>query len=665
MADLKLVSDNITNAKKPSKSKGSGSSGGNGGGSGSGSAATLTFGGYAIIGGCFYQEKNTQSQGDIKIKLCDFIATIHEEIEQDTGLENKAVLRIQATRHDGMVLPVVDVQAAKFFAKTSPWVNEAYGTRLLVEPGNTKSDHLRAAIQRYSMLNGDIHRSQIFCFTGWKLFNEQWHYLTGTGAINAEGLQDSIQTELGAGHMRRYQLPEPFKNEKLNQAGALALELLNICPNKPFIGAALLAAVARAPLGECKEIDFCLFLHGQTGTRKSSITALALAFFGAFNGNSFPANWSDSDSDLEAKAFQAKDSLFVVDDYKPSVNQAEASKLHSKSERFVRNTGNLAGRGRRNTDMTAKAAPYNRSMTIITGEDLPRGQSLLGRLLILELSREDVHLPTLSKLQKAAREGVFSGVMAAYIHYLAPRLDTLKTTFPELILQSRDEVLQQGFASSHSRAPDLYTNLVVGAEQFLNFLTDTGALSLERNNVLFDDLQTALKQAFSEQAMYQIEQDECERFMSLLKALLSSGNAHVSDSLTKAVPMTRPYFWGWRKTEQKVNGIEAMHSFEQYTPNGDCIGYINEKARELWLEQESTFARVQQMARNQGDAFLMSAPTLWRRMLEAGLIIKWEDRDGGKTRKSTVKRTIAGVGGQRVMVLSADVIEGVEQTGAY
>jgi hypothetical protein len=112
--------------------------------------------------------------------------------------------------------------------------------------------------------------------------------------------------------------------------------------------------------------------------KKSAITALPLAFFGDFDARHFPGNFSDTDNSLELKGFQAKDGIFVVDDYKPSGNQTEAAKLHAKIERFVRDTGNQGARGRLTTDLKQKQAPYNRSLTLITGEDLPRGQSLLG-----------------------------------------------------------------------------------------------------------------------------------------------------------------------------------------------------------------------------------------------------------------------------------------------
>jgi hypothetical protein len=139
--------------------------------------------------------------------LCDFTCSITEEITQEDGLEDKAVLRIAAKRHDGFILPDADIPATKFYSSSANWVNEFFGTRLFIYPGATKKDHLRACVHRYSQLSGDIPRRHVFRYTGWKLINEQWHYLTGTGAITAEGLQDHLEVDLGAGHMSKYRLP--------------------------------------------------------------------------------------------------------------------------------------------------------------------------------------------------------------------------------------------------------------------------------------------------------------------------------------------------------------------------------------------------------------------------------------------------------------------------
>ncbi len=203
----------------------------------------------------------------------------------------------------------------------------------------------------------------------------------------------------------------------------------------------MLAAVARAPLGECHPTDFAIWLHGLTGSKKSSVAEIAQAFFGSFADHHFPSNWSDSVNDCEMKSHQAKDGVFTVDDFKPSVSRAETDKLHAMAERLIRNTGNQAGRGRRDSDMRARAAPFSRSMMLITGEDLPRGQSLLGRLLILEMSRPDVDTPLLKHLQNKAKAGTFAGLMSAYLQWLAPRMDKLKKDFGVIVEQYRDGAL--------------------------------------------------------------------------------------------------------------------------------------------------------------------------------------------------------------------------------
>ena len=73
---------------------------------------------------------------------------------------------------------------------------------------------------------------------------------------------------VSAGHMSRYYLPAPPDHEQLKAAAASSLDLLEICPGKLHVGAVLLAAVARAPLGVCHPIDFVLFIYGITGGEK-------------------------------------------------------------------------------------------------------------------------------------------------------------------------------------------------------------------------------------------------------------------------------------------------------------------------------------------------------------------------------------------------------------
>lgn len=653
--DKKPVLELVNSAKKPPAKK-IGNTGGNGG---SGASKAEQFGDYLVKNGAFHQVKPVKDgEGgfrSVEFPLCDFTCRIVEEITSDDGLVDATFLRIEGHRAKGGLLPLVDVPAKSFYSSQGSWANEYWGTKPFIYPGAAKKDNLRACIHLFSQLKGDIPRRTVFKFTGWKKLDDRWHYLTGSGAITADGLIGGIEVDLGAGHMSRYQLPEPLLTvEALQQAVADALMLLEVCPSKPHIGAALFAAVARAPLGECHPTDFAVWLHGLTGSRKSAIAAIALAFFGNFTARSFPSNWSDSVNDCETKSHQAKDAVFVVDDFKPSVSQAEASKLHAMAERLVRNTGNQAGRGRRDSNMQAKAAPYNRSLMLVTAEDLPRGQSLLGRLLILELAGTDVDNNTLSRLQRAAADGHFTGLMSAYLHWLAPRLDQLKKDFPANVEVCRNAAIRDGLAASHSRAPEIYANLIAGTETFLEFLEAAGAVGNEQSNGLLSSIEDGLQQAFREQGAYQTDQDEVERFLQLLRAALGSGNAHIACRLKLGPPDTRPFAWGWRDAGPDLAGDKS------YNPMGDCIGYYaapkDGSPAEVWLQQETVFKITQQFARNQGDAFLLSPASLWRRMHEKNLIVHTEPDPGRNKPRLAVRRTVGGAS-KRVMILAADLIE--------
>lgn len=613
------------------------------------------FGDYTIINNAFYHLITVRGSGDkIPTPLCNFTCRFLEEIVNDNGLTDTSFLRIEGKRSDGVILPLVDVHAKDFYSTLHNWPNEVWGTIPFIYPGNAKRDNLRAAIHLYSVLNGDIPRRTVYGYTGWKKINEAWHYLTGSGAITATGLIDNVQVEMGAGHMSRYVLPAPLTCEQLKKAANEVLNLPDICPGKKHIGLTLLAAMARAPLGECQCTDFIIWLHGPTGSKKSSLAALPLAAFGDFTARSFPANFSDTINDTDGKAFQTKDSVFVVDDFKPSTSLIEANKMHAAAERFIRGTGNQQGRGRRDGDMRAKPAPYNRSLTICTGEDLPRGQSILGRALILELLAKDVNNHTLTRLQRAAAAGQFSGLMAAYLQWLAPQIDKLKHDFPKRVIQTRDQAIADEICRSHPRAPENYANLVAGLDVFCDFLQAQAGLSIEDCCALQAEAETELRQLFDEQESYLRDQDEVERFLQLTRAALSSGCCHIAYSLNQGPPSSRPYAWGWRSDAVDASGEPILK------PLGDCIGWFyedqNDNLSEVWFQQETVFKIVQQFARSSGEPFLLGQATLWRRLFDKGFLLYFESRIDRSRPRLSVKRMVAGRS-IRVMILAAKTIE--------
>lgn len=580
----------------------------------------------------------TPQINEIPTALTDnFIALIAEQIVLDDGAKQDTAFFLEGKQKNGALLPPLTISALQY--QTMQWPLRHWGARAIVEADQATPRRLANAILK---LSGDIPLTTVYQHTGWRKIDDAWRYLSASGAIGEDGLNPDIRIELGEGHLQRYALPAPADNPR-QIAGAL-FRLLDIAPQNRAVGVSLFCGVIRAALGECLPIDFSLFLLGQTGSQKSECAALALGCFGDFNARTFPANFTDTENDLEHKAHQAKDAVFVVDDFAPSVNQQEANKLHSKAERLFRSVGNQAGRGRRNADMTGKPAYFPRGLLIATGEDIPKGASLLGRLLIIELRRGDVDLSLLSDFQRRARNGELVGIMAAFSQWLAPRIAELKRSFPEKVRDIRDAV-QGRFPQSHPRAPDIYAPLYAAAEVYIEFAQSVDAIGATSAGELIDKIDETLKIVVLEQKQYQKNADEVERFIALLRAAFSAGECHVSDHLKQGPPELLPFVWGWRKPNEDA----AVVGY------GQLIGWVNQSKGELWLEPEAVFKVVQRFASAQNDPMLMQKATLWKRLLDRGLLADCELSQQTGAKRADVKRTAAGTR-HRVLVFDAKLI---------
>jgi hypothetical protein len=561
----------------------------------------------------------------------NFVALITEQINLDDGARQETSFLVEGKQKNGQLLPKLTIPATQYQAMQ--WPLRHYGSRGIVEADQATPRRLANATL---ILSGDVSITTIYQHAGWRNINSQWYYLSGSGAIGADGLNTDIRVELGEGHMQRYALPAPAEDQR--QIAGTLFSLLHLAPNNLSVGVSLFCGVIRAVLGECLPTDFVLFLSGQSGSQKSECAALALGSFGEFNARTFPANFSDTESDLEHKSHQAKDAVFIVDDFAPSISQMETNKLHTKAERLFRGAGNQAGRGRRNADMTGKAAYFPRCMIIATGEDLPKGASLLGRSLVVEMKRGDVNLSALSGLQLLSRKGELSAAMALFIKWLAPRMDHLKRSFPDLARSIRDKALQENFATSHPRAADIYASMYAAAEIYIDFAHEVGCINTIRSNELLETIDNALKDAIRAQSQFQKQSDEVERFIALLRGCFSAGECHVGDHLKQGPPVSSPFIWGWRSPSEGAD----------VAGRGQLIGWINQPKDELWLDPETTFKTVQKFASSQNDPILMQKSTLWKRLLERGLLAEFEmdKKSGGK--RADVKR---GVSGKRIRVL--------------
>jgi len=532
------------------------------------------------------------------------------------------------------------------------WVAE-WGTRALIHAGSSIREHLRVAIQA---LEPCENRRTVYGHTGWRKLGDEWVFLHGGGAVGAAGCREDVEVKAGEGHMKRYRLGAAGGGD-LRADIRSSLRLLDISSQNPALGVVLLAGAYRAPLGEAAPIDHSVFISGQTGSRKSEAAGVALAHFGrgfmkTGKARYFPANWDDTETDLEAKAFAAKDCLYVVDDFKPRGSSADVHKLHVKADRFFRAVGNQSGRGRRTSDMKQRAAYHPRGLALATGEDIPRGASLRARLALVEISSNDVDNGVLSELQDAAREGALERSMTGFLIWLAKDFERFKTGLPDYLRKLRDEANQEGFAKTHARAADIYASLLTGLHTFLDYAQASGAIEGAQAVETLDRCQTALKAMIAAQGDLQADQDEVLQFLGYLKSAMNAGLCHFADFTTQGPPAQHPGFYGWR-----VVPTEEGSKVEK--PLGELVGWVDPVR--VYFDGNAAFAAAQEMAKATGDNLAITQRTLFARMNDRGFLLDVKD-EAGKKRLSP-QRTIGEVK-RRVYILSKKTLEEDQREGA-
>lgn len=563
--------------------------------------------------------QKTNNDGTIAIPLCNFNAKIIEEIIKDDGAEKTTNFLIEGYTEDGRTLPKTEVPASKY--PNMNWVTEAWGTKAIVYAGQGIRDHLRVAIQ---LLSGDVPRRIIYTHTGWREIDGKWVYLHAGGAI---GGNKNVEVML-EDNLSFYCLPEPPEGEELQKSILASFRLLDIAPKR--ITYPLLASVYRAPLGD---IDLSVFLAGPTGSQKSELTAMALAHWGrSFNARNLPGNWASTANALEKMAFAIKDAIFVVDDFCPGGTNVDIQRLHKEADRLLRGQGNKSGRIRLRADGQLQPVYYPRGLILTSGEDIPHGQSLNARLVILEVHRGDVDLNLLSQVQKDAADGLLAQSMAGYIQWLVPRYETIKQSINSKKIEVRNELRKLSF--KHDRAPDNIASLTIGFDFFLEYAKSAHVLDEKTAEEIRKDFMQTMSEVLEAQNEYQESEEPATRFISLLQAAISSGHAYLADEKEGGIP-EEPYMFGWKKV-----GYD-------WVSQGERIGWTD--GTNVFLEPDTAYAVCQRIAREQGTSIPVRQQTLWKHLLQKNIIAAHDEG------RSTMRKNIMGQR-KRVINILVDTI---------
>jgi hypothetical protein len=558
--------------------------------------------------------------GESTTPLTNFTVRIVEDVVHDDGVERTRKYRLSSPQ-----FPPLEIDAVEF--PSLSWIPLLGGARAIVRSGSMARSRLAEAIQQLSQPG--LRERVVYTHLGWREIAGAWYFLHAGGAISAIGPVDNIEVQAD-GHLKYCVLPDVHD---LPTAVRASLRFLEVAP--PRIAYPLLAGVYRAPLSEFAPATVALFLAGETGSRKSAVTGVAQAHFGAHfsDGKSFIANWSSTGNSIERLAFLAKDIICTIDDFVIKGGSNDIQRLQRTADQLIRGQGNRAGRGRLRADATLRPEMHPRGLILASGEVTPEGKSLSARMLVVDIGTTDVKNEVLTLLQHDARDGLLAEAMSGYVQWLARRVSAMREKLP-----AEQETLRAQVAANHARTSENMAQLFLGLRTFLDFAVDLGVLTQEQS----DKHQELAWGVFREQAIAQDRQikseDPIEHFFFLLKTVLTSGNRGHLLTRSENRPNAATSL-GWKEhISERQSGDGETYQIVDWRPSGDVLGWI--EGDELYLESHATYAAIKKLATENNLPMPIPVNQLGKRLKERKLLRSTRAPDETKTQVTIGSRVV-------------------------
>lgn len=569
---------------------------------------------------CRWAKTGTKDEGPGL--LTNFVAWIEEEHIFHDGPRTNTVLKIAGKMldKDGNEVELKPVTIDATDLRGMSWIPQKWGMKPIVYPmANVERD-----IATIMQIVSDPIKSNIYTHTGWANVEGKPMYLTMTGGIREKNVDRSITVQLPA-ELQHYALPDPAICEKADVFASL--NILKIGP-KGVLWPTWLATY-RAALGPA---DFAIFVAGRTGTFKSELASLLQSHYGTgMNARKLPASWNSTSNALEALAYRSKDALITIDDYVPVGTGYQLRGLAAKVDQVIRAQGNQAGRTRLTDTSSVQGTMYPRGIILGTGEDVPEGHSIRGRMLITELSPGDIPAKLLTTAQ-AARPS-YSKALAHWIRWI------IISGAGDQIKAAADIYRDQNLGIGHSRTPSILGDLMATAEFVSRWCVESKWLSPKQASDFATKAHEALRATGENQKQYLVTADPIEIFTATIRQVLQTQKAHLK-TRNGGIPADAELL-GWSMSQ----GHGEQPS---YKANGPCIGWIDTEKEELLLDPNA-MAFIKKAS---DGKLAVTDQTFAKRLKDAQLLI----RTDAARQRNTVRMTLEGHPRNVLCMKVADVL---------
>lgn len=544
----------------------------------------------------------------------------------------------------------VEVPAERF--DRFEWIGGLAGSRMAIGGASGSRENLCAALK----LMSPAETRRRYRYSGWTKETGEWVYLHAHGAIGAEGEVEGLRAEFPDASdefpdLSRFTFPAAPESDALVEGIGHCADLFFIDPGP--VATALFGAVWRAALGRA---PLSVFIVATQQTGKTYLTSLAQQHYGAgFNEFSVPDTWNSTAQGINGARAAVGDAVFLVDDFKRTGNRAADAKLEDVFNQVVRAGYGAAGRRRRKSDGTmAQRDLPPRSLLIGTGEMPPDNDSGVSRMLMVELPEKPRDL---SAEMARGKAGVYSGVMAAYLRWLAPQLDEVRAKIPTAAADLKRRLER---SRADSRSALLIAEALVGVDYFLLFAEESGLPKARCLEVWGRAWESALA-LLGVQAENAQEQNPALRAVDLWADGFRGCRFHLSSKHNDAPASCEE--WGWSKTvasgmpRTRYGDDADFLASDGPSPvaKGARIGIL--EGDKVYLFPMIALAEAQKLAHELHMPLPLTVRTLTRQLQQAGLLIETER---GNAQESNLVRKAVDGKMQRCIALSASVFrEGV------
>lgn len=552
--------------------------------------------------------------------LADFVPIPQETITKDDGgglLETEYVI---GGTYLGGELPPARVRSEEFEAMR--WPSVWWQFRGNIRPSKGAREYVRDAIMRAGQ-KLSAHRT-VYTHTGMRMVDGRPCYLSGGGAIGADGVDVSLENNL------KYYTMQTSADAR---EGAQALmRLMLFVPEHvilPLLAQAFLAPVYSVMESMEEPPSYVIYLVGRSGSFKSTLVGYVESMFGHFYMRRHTATFQDSAASIRDKVFFAKDSLFVVDDYNPETSAARRANMDAVAQAVITSIADRAERGTMTAERRLRSERPARCTCIMTGEVLPELNSgRILRLYIIDVAKHEIaqRVQELNVFREAALEGKYRAVMRHYIEGLLKRWDDLPGELRARMDAARAIVYaDEETVSRHARMLDAGAHLLMGCSLLIDTMIELGEIEADTREDWLRICWAAILKNTAAQGRTIEESSPTRITIEAIRTLVRMGSVRIQ-------PLNEP-----------TNATGYMGTV--------MVGYKDDSF--YYFDPGAIDRAVRLHLKDRGQELPVKAVTIRRMLLEEQLV--WGDGDSPTRTKSVQGRT------RRLLWIPRATIDGTEE----